>query len=171
MRSLSSGKPLGKQLLTIYDEVRRRIPKRVFLARWYPKDTDGEQKVRAQRRLEQLRALVEGELKLELVDLGTEEGGTDLIPKKMYDAIASADIFVADLTGHRPNVMIEMGYALKHHERGRLLLYFEPTAGMDSPPFDVSSFRYELITQAADIPNALRGHIQTILEEASAGVI
>jgi len=42
---------------------------------------------------------------------------------------------------------------------------------MDNPPFDVSSFRYELITQAADIPNALRGHIQIILQEASAGLI
>ena len=89
----------------------------------------------------------------------------------MYEAIASADIFLADLTGHRPNVMIEIGYALKHHEKGRLLLYFNAIPNFENPPFDVSGFRYEPIAEAADIPDALRGHINTILEEARAGVI
>lgn len=171
MRDLRSDEPLGRQLLRVYEEVRKRIPKKVFLARWYPKDTDGDHKIRAIRRLQQLKSLVETELQLELIDLGTEEGGTELIHPRMYNAIGSADIFIADLTGHRPNVMIEIGYALKQHERGRLLLYYEPTAELPSPPFDVSSFRYEPIAQAADIPDALRGHIQTILQEAAAGLI
>lgn len=171
MRDLRSDEPLGRQLLRIYEEVRKRIPKKVFLARWYPKDTDGEHKTRADLRLQQLRYLVETELRLELIDLGTEEGGTELIHPLMYNAIGSSDIFIADLTGHRPNVMIEIGYALKQHEKGRLLLYFEPTPGLDNPPFDVSSFRYERIAQAAEIPNALRGHIQTILQQAAAALI
>jgi hypothetical protein len=171
MRDLRNDEPLGRQLLRIFEEVRKRIPKKVFLARWYPKDSDGEQKTRAERRLQQLRHLIQNELNLELIDLGTKEGGTDLIHPLMYSAIGSSDIFIADLTGHRPNVMIELGYALKQHEKGRLLLYFEPSPGLDNPPFDVSSFRYERIAQAADIPDALQGHIQAILAEAAAGVI
>ena len=171
MRNLSSDKPLGQQLLNIYDDIRKRIPKRVFLARWYPKVSDGDQKTRADNRLRLLRQLVETELHLELIDLGTEEGGTELIHHKMYGAIASSDIFIADLTGLRPNVMIELGYALKHHEKRRLLLYFQPTPSMDNPPFDVSSFRYERIAEAADIPDALRGNIEAILKNASSGIV
>lgn len=168
---LKENQSLCKQVLDIYNTVRTRIPKKVFLARWYPSDKDGDQKVRAQRRLEQLKVLIEGELKLELIDLGTEEGGTDLIHPKMFNAIGSAEIFLADLTGHRPNVMIELGYALKQVERGRMLLLFEPANEHDKPPFDVSSFRYEKIAQAADIPDAIRKHIKAILAEASAGLI
>ena len=168
---LKESQSLSKQVIDIFNAVRTRIPKKVFLARWYPTDHDGEQKTRAQRRLEQLKALVVDELKLELIDLGTEEGGTHLIHPKMYNAIGSADIFLADLTGHRPNVMIELGYALKQVEKGRMLLMFEPRDQQDKPPFDVSGFRYEKIAQAADIPTALRNHIKAILTEASVGAI
>lgn len=169
LRGLSIEKPLGRQLTEIYDAVRSRIPKKVFLARWYPKVADGEHKTRADNRIAVLRQLVEGELGLELVDMGTEEGGTYLIHPAMYDAIGSSEIFIADLTGLRPNVMIELGFALNHQPTKRLLLLFNPFGIAPTVPFDTNSFRYEEIGEAADIPNKLRGHLQEILNGAREG--
>ena len=106
-----------------------------------------------------------------MVRMGTAEGGTYLIHPKMYDAIESSDIVVADLTGLRPNVMIELGYALNHQQTKRLLLMFEPIAAAPEVPFDTNSFRYEEIAQAADIPHKLKGHLEAILNEARLGQI
>ena len=51
-------------------------------------------------------------LNLELIDLGTQDGATYDIRSAMYKEITFADIFIADLTGYRHNVMVEVGYAL-----------------------------------------------------------
>ncbi len=171
LRGLSTASPLGRQLTDIYDGVRARIPKKVFLARWYPKVADGVHKTRADNRLGQLKQIVESELDLELVDMGTEEGGTYLIHPAMYEAIGSSEIFIADLTGLRPNVMIELGFALNHQPTKRLLLLFNPFGEATSVPFDTNSFRYQQIGEAADIPNAVRGHLQEILQAAKEGRI
>lgn len=45
----------------------------------------------------------------------------------MYHDIRECDIFIADLTGARHNVMIEVGYALKHIDTGRMVFYFQET--------------------------------------------
>lgn len=172
MRGLTTGKPLGKQMIEIYDAVRSRIPKKVFLARWYPRVEDGEQQTRANNRLTQLKQLVETELRLELIDMGTQEGGTFPIHASMYEAILSSEIFIADLTGLRSNVMIELGYALHHMKTGRLLLFFNPIAApANKVPFDTNTFRYEQIEEAADIPGKLRDHLKEILAKAAAGEI
>lgn len=172
MRGLTTGKPLGKQMIEIYDAVRSRIPKKVFLARWYPTANDGDQLQRANNRLAALRQLVETEFHLELIDMGTQAGGTFPIHDAMYQAILSSDIFIADLTGLRPNVMIELGFALHHRNTGRLLLLFNPIAApADKVPFDTNTFRYEQIGEAADIPGKLRAHLLEILEKAAAGEI
>lgn len=171
MRGLTIGKPLGKQMIEIYDAVRSRIPKKVFLARWYPRVEDGDQLQRANNRLTQLKQLVETELHLELVDMGSQEGGTFPIHDAMYQAILSSEIFIADLTGLRPNVMIELGYALHHLKTRRLLLLFNPMAGAEKVPFDTNTFRYETIDEAADIPGKLRGHLDEILAQAADGTI
>jgi hypothetical protein len=172
MRGLTTGKPLGHQMIEIYDAVRSRVPKKVFLARWYPTVNDGEQLQRATNRLTQLRQLVETDLHLELIDMGSQEGGTFPIHDSMYKAILSSEIFIADLTGLRPNVMIELGYALHHMKTGRLLLLFNPIAApADRVPFDTNTFRFEQISEAADIPARLRGHLKEILDKAAAGEI
>jgi hypothetical protein len=171
MRGLTTGKPLGRQIIEIYDAVRSRIPKKVFLARWYPRVEDGEQLQRANNRLIALRQLTT-ELGLELIDMGTQEGGTFPIHASMYEAILSSEIFIADLTGLRPNVMIELGYALHHMSTGRLLLLFNPIgAPAERVPFDTNTFRYEQIGEAADIPSRLKRHLEEILIQASAGEI
>jgi hypothetical protein len=94
---------------------------------------------------------------------GTEVGGTELIPAEMYRAIEESQIIVIDLTGLRPNVCIEAGYALKHHLSGRLVFLFEPRSGTDRVPFDLSAYRYVEVAQAADIPDSLQPHLESIV--------
>lgn len=164
----------AEQLLETFKAVQTHIPKRVFLARWYPpQDAPDGAFSRANLRLEQLRQtlanlLATHDIGLELVDMGTEEGGTFPIHTKMYEAIASSDIIICDLTGHRPNVFIEAGYALSHHEKNKLIFLFEPKNEGDSVPFDLNTFKYVQITQAAEIPNRVGSEIEAILRSAGA---
>ena len=85
---------------------------------------------------------------------------------RMYDAIASPDIIICDLTGQRPNVFIEAGFALKHHEKNRLI--FEPRNRNDKVPFDLTTFKYVPISEAAEIPNKVKSEIIAILRDAGA---
>jgi len=171
---LKEGRSLSKQVLDIFSAVRTRIPKRVFLARWYPTAKDGEEFETAKLRLKQIRqALKEIEKEegthLELVDMGTQTGTTFPIHAKMYDAIASADIILIDLTGVRPNVCIEAGYALRNHEKNRLIFMFQPNDVHKTVPFDLNTFRYEYIKDTGEIPEKIKPHITTILRGASIG--
>jgi hypothetical protein len=161
-----------EQLLETFKAAQSRIPKRVFLARWYPEqDAPDGVHSKATLRLQQLQQTLTTikelhDIMLELIDMGTEEGGTFPIHSKMYDAIASSDIIICDLTGHRPNVYVEAGYALKHHEKNRLIFLFEPANDDDKVPFDLNTFKYVQITQAAEIPNKLRPEIESILRDS-----
>lgn len=164
----------AKQLLETFKAAQARIPKRVFLARWYPpQGTPNDAHNRANLRLQQLRQTLvnlqqQHGIGLELIDMGTEEGGTFPIHPRMYEAIASSDIIICDLTGQRPNVYVEAGYALKHHETNRLILLFEPNNADDRVPFDLNTFKYVAITQAAEIPIRLTPELEAILRSAGA---
>lgn len=164
----------AEQLLKTFKAAQSRIPKRVFLARWYPQqDAPNDAHNRANLRLQQLRQTLtnlqqQHGIGLELIDMGTEEGGTFPIHSRMYEAIASSDIIICDLTGHRPNVYVEAGYALKHHESNRLIFLFEPSDTHDRVPFDLNTFKYVPITQAAEIPNRLTPELESILQSAGA---
>lgn len=166
----------AEQLLKTFKAAQSRIPKRIFLARWYPSQQHGATEAdvtKATLRLQQLRQTLtnlqqQRGIGLELIDMGTEEGGAFPIHSRMYEAIASSDIIICDLTGHRPNVYVEAGYALKHHESNRLIFLFEPNGADDRVPFDLNTFKYVAITQAADIPNRLRPEIEAIMTEAGA---
>ena len=164
----------AQQLLETFKVAQSRIPNRVFLARWYPaQDAPEHAYDKAVLRFQQLQQTlntfqqVHG-MRLELIDMGSEEGGTFPIHSRMYEAIASSDIIVCDLTGHRPNVYIEAGFALKHHEKNRLILLFEPAKCDDRVPFDLNTFKYVQINQAAEIPNKLGPEIEAIMMEAGA---
>jgi hypothetical protein len=102
--------------------------------------------------------------------MGTEEGGAFPIHYRMYEAISSSDIIICDLTGQRPNVFVEAGYALKHHEKNRLVLLFEPRNRRDVVPFDLTTFKYVQISQAAEIPNKIKPEIISILRDSGAAV-
>lgn len=166
----------AEQLLKTFKAAQSRIPKRVFLARWYPpQDAPNNAYNRANLRLEQLQQTLTNlqqynGINLELIDMGTEEGGTFLIHNRMYEAIASSDIIICDLTGHRPNVYIEAGYALKHHEQNRLIFLFEPQNSDDQVPFDLSPYKYIPIMQAAEIPNGVGLTIKSILRESGVNI-
>lgn len=167
----------AEQLLKTYKAAQSRVPKRVFLARWYPApDAPNDAHNKATLRLQQLRQTLSNlqqqhGVTLELVDMGTEEGGSFPIHNRMYEAISSSDIIICDLTGHRPNVYIEAGYALKHHEENRLIFLFEPTTAQDQVPFDLNTFKYVAITQAAEIPNKILPELKAILKASGAHIM
>lgn len=164
----------AEQLLNTFKAAQLRIPKRVFLARWYPtQDAPDNAWNKANLRLEQLRQTLtnlqqQHAVPLELIDMGTEEGGTFPIHTRMYEAIASSDVIICDLTGQRPNVFVEAGFALKHHEQNRLIFLFEPKNVEDKVPFDLTTFKYVQITQAAEIPNRIGAELIAVLREAGA---
>ena len=56
------------------------------------------------------------------------------IHQRMYEAIGSSEIFIADLRGLRPNVTIELGYALNHMHKGRLDWHDLPLKPRSSVP-------------------------------------
>ena len=162
----------AQQLLDTFKAAQSRIPKHVFLARWYPdQDEPNGAHNKAALRFQQLQQTLntfqeDHGIGLELIDMGRQEGGTFLIHSRMYEAIASSSIIICDLTGHRPNVYVEAGYALKDHEKNRLIFLFEPANARDLVPFDLSAFRYVQINQAAEIPNKLRPEIMAIMTSA-----
>jgi hypothetical protein len=146
----------------------------VFLARWYPTSKDGEEQGRAALRLKQVKQTLKGIEEeegayLELVDMGTQVGSTFPIHARMYDAIGSADIILVDLSGVRPNVCVEAGYALSHHERNRLIFMFQPNEQHKDVPFDLNTYRYELVKDTGEIPDKLKPHIAAILRGAAVG--
>lgn len=125
--------------------------------------------MRLQQLRETLKALErEHGIRLELIDMGTKKGGTFPIHPRMYEAITSSDIIICDLTGQRPNVFVETGYALKHHEKNRLIFLFEPRNRNDKVPFDLTTFKYVTISEAAEIPNKVKSEIIAILRDAGA---
>jgi hypothetical protein len=172
--NLNASDPLSKQLIEIYSAVRARVPRRVFLARWYPRASDGEHLEKAKLRLDQIKAALrqleeEDGQRLELIDMGSQAGSTFPIQDEMYEAIASSDIILIDLSGVRPNVCIEAGYALRHHEKGRLIFMFQPTTEHAQVPFDLAPFRYEPFTDTAQIPGKLLPHLREIVQRAAVG--
>jgi hypothetical protein len=171
---LREGQSLSKQVLNIFSAVRTRIPKRVFLARWYPTAKEGKELKTANLRLKQIQQALKDIEKeegahLDLVDMGTQTGTTFPIHAKLYEAITSADIILVDLTGVRPNVCVEAGYALRNHEQNRLIFIFQPTKGHKSVPFDLNTFRYEPFSDTGEIPEKITRHIVAILKGAAIG--
>ena len=159
-------------VINLYDEIFLHVPKKAFLARWYPSaENDGEDEAnRAKHRIEAMKEVAK-ELELDLTDLGTRETGTFNIHEVMFRDIRECDIFIADLTGARHNVMIEVGYALKHIETERMLFYFQESDKCKTVPFDVNDLNYVPIVDSRDIRTKVKEHIQNILIQAKNGEI
>ena len=159
-------------VINLYDEIYEHVPKKVFLARWYPSaEHDGDDEFRkAESRISAIKEIVQ-QLNLELTDLGTRETGTFDIRDVMYHDIRECDIFIADLSGARHNVMIEVGYALKHVKTARMLFYFQASDKCSSVPFDVSNLNYVQIVDSAEIKSSVKVRIENILEQARNGEI
>lgn len=159
-------------VINLYDEIYEHVPKKVFLARWYPSaEHDGKDEYeRAECRIKAMQELAD-EMNLDLTDLGTCVTGTFDIRKRMYEQIRECDIFIADVSGARHNVMIEIGYALKHVDTGRMIFYFQKSDKCPSVPFDVSHLAYDEIADSAQIKIKTKARIETILEQARNGEI
>ncbi len=158
-----------EDVINLYDEIFEHVPKKAFLARWYPADTDAEYN-QSVHRVNAIKEVAK-ELNLQLTDLGTRDTGTFDIREVMYHDIRECDIFIADLTGARHNVMIEVGYALKHIDTGRMVFYFQETDSCKNVPFDVNHFSYDKITDSAEIKTKTKERIKTILEQSKNGEI
>ena len=156
-------------VINLYDEIYKHVPKKVFLARWYPAETDAEYR-QSVYRIDAIKEVID-ELGLQLTDLGTRDTGTFDIREVMYHDIRECDIFVADLTGARHNVMIEVGYALKHIDTGRMVFYFQETDSCKNVPFDVNHFSYDKIEDSVEIKTKTKARIMKILEQAKNGEI
>ncbi|GHU17104.1 hypothetical protein FACS189475_00390 [Betaproteobacteria bacterium] len=153
------------EMIRIFDKVYDNIPKKIFLARWYPASTDKEHN-NAEHRLNAIKSVVE-DLGLEFIDIGTRVTGTFDIRTVMYHELSQSDIFVADLSGTRHNVMVEVGYALKHVDIGRMVFYFQRDIDKnDSVPFDLSGFMYDEIQDSAEIEQKVKPRLETILENS-----
>jgi hypothetical protein len=172
---IADAKSVGiDDVISIFDKVYESIPKKVFLARWYPESTDIEY-TNAVHRLNAIKSVVEGmglefalieKMNLELVDIGTRATGTFDIRTVMYHELSQSDIFIADLSGARHNVMVEVGYALKHVGDGRMIFYFQKNvARNDSVPFDLSGFMYDEIQDSAEIAQKIKPRLESILEK------
>lgn len=158
-------------VINLYDEIYAHAPRKVFIARWYPSEADGhEELTKAESRIRVMKEVAD-ELNLDLTDLGTRETGTFDIRDVMYRDIKECDLFIADLTGARHNVMIEVGYALKHIETGRMLFYFQGSERCKKVPFDVSHLNYVEIVDSAEIKADVKRRIKKILVQATNGEI
>ena len=159
-------------VINLYNEIFEHVPKTVFLARWYPSaEHDGKEEAeRAECRIKAMQEL-SSELNLNLVDLGTCTTGTFDIRKRMYEQIRECDIFVADVSGARHNVMIEIGYALKHVDTDRMVFYFQKSEKCKAVPFDVNHLAYDEITDSAQIKTKTKARILTILRHSTVGEI
>ena len=62
------------------------------------------------------------------------------------------------------------GYALKHHEKNRLIFLFEPRNQNDKVPFDLTTFKYVPMSQAAEISNKIKAQIVAILHDTGAPI-
>jgi hypothetical protein len=152
-------------IISIFDKVYDCIPKRVFLARWYPNEKDTEHED-AEHRFKAISEAVAACIpKLELIDMGTRLRGTFSIRDAINLELPESDIFIADLTGARPNVMVEVGMALKNIPSGRMLFYFKPTDKVKQVPFDLSGYQYHPVKDSRDIDSKVVPALKNIIDE------
>ena len=158
-----------RDFLAVFNNVYNALPKKMFLARWYPET--GAEKRKADARYEALGRIAEFE-NLELIDMEHMRRGAFSIRDAIDQAIPNSDLFVADLTGVRPNVMVEIGMALHHLPMNRVLFYMQKAdevPGMEgvveNPPFDLSGYSYDKIVDSSEIEKLVWPRIQGILSE------
>lgn len=151
------------EIISLFDEIYKGIPKQLFLARWYPEE--GEEKRKADARYAAIEKIATNH-NLKLIDMAHESGGTFSIRDMIDQKLPESDIFVADLTGARPNVMIEVGMALHHIDSNRVLFYFQPSKDVPSVPFDISGFRYESIVDSSEILTKIEPNIKKIIDSS-----
>ncbi|MGH9424655.1 MAG: hypothetical protein ACRD3J_32070 [Thermoanaerobaculia bacterium] len=82
------------------------------------------------------------------------------ITKEIVTSLHTADLVIADLTGHNPNVFYELGVA---HSAGRATVMITQT--IEELPFDINTYRVHPYTVSPDGLRALSDHLSvTVLD-------
>lgn len=157
-------------VIKIYNNIYENVPKKVFLARWYPPMEEANHHTKANLRLKELEKIA-NLLNLELKDLGSEVGGTCPIRSEMYNSIRESDIFIADLTGLRPNVMVELGYALHYIGKKRVIIIHQTVDAHERVPFDLNDFRYRQFSDTGEIFSLIKPDLEGIINQSELGEI
>lgn len=85
---------------------------------------------------------------------------SDEIMVQILDDILRAEIVVADLSGHNPNVFYELGLA--HAIKDNVILLTQPTEGL---PFDISGFRHFSYQNTMAGATLLRSQLERAIAE------
>ncbi len=85
------------------------------------------------------------------------------ITKEIVASLHTADLVIADLTGHNPNVFYELGVV---HSAGRLTIII--TQEMSKLPFDIRTYRVYEYTAAEDGLRRLSEHLAATILDALA---
>ena len=167
--ALNSHPPDAPQLWRLYEAKCARVPSKLFLARWNPgNDHTRADAQRSLHRLEAIQNTIE-QLKaegvyLQLCDIDSRRGGTYPIALEVWREIETSEIMLIDLTGERPNVMLEAGYALKLHPKGRLLFMFHIVNGSE-PPSNLKGFDIVTFHDTAEILGKLKSRLSNIARQ------
>ena len=152
----------SNEIIKVFDNIANKIPKHVFLARWFPKETDSNFQA-AKNRRDVIEEIVKAK-GLDLIDLSKQDGAAYSIQDVIRTTIPTSDIVVIDITGNRPNVMIELGYALKHLTVDRLIIVKDKNS---EAPFDISDIRRREISEANDLKGDFAKDIDEIISHAT----
>jgi hypothetical protein len=76
LHNIQSKRSIAQQLFEIFRSVRMRIPKRIFLSRWYPTAEDGNELTKATNRKQMIDRTLD-DLRAEGIDLALDDPGTE----------------------------------------------------------------------------------------------
>ena len=82
------------------------------------------------------------------------------ITKEIVTSLHTADLVIADLTGHNPNVFYELGVV---HSAGRPTIMI--TQQIQEIPFDINTYRVQSYTAAEDGLNKLRDYLYVAIQD------
>jgi len=83
------------------------------------------------------------------------------ITKEIVRSLYSADVVIADLTGHNPNVFYELGIV---HSAGRPTVMI--TQDLEKLPFDINTYRVHSYTASSNGLRALSEHLASTILDA-----
>jgi predicted nucleotide-binding protein len=89
----------------------------------------------------------------------------------MYTSIRESDIFIADLTGLRPNVMVELGYALHYIGKKRVIIIHQTVDADEKVPFDLNDFRYRQFSDTGEMTALIKPDLEEIINRSELGEI
>jgi len=95
------------------------------------------------------------------VTRATDIASSGVIHTEIWEGVKKSDIVIADVTGHNPNVMFELGVAAAAKDKGRVILIKESIPEEEKFPFDIMPARHITYSRTYNgfqkLANDLRG--------------